>query len=82
MSTNANTMNMESTVAAYNRIIDELSREKNEKLELITTLDGMEKEEMESKVGGIDITLLVVRKLLRREEESVTHRVSQMSLSP
>ena len=75
-------MNMESTVAAYNRIIDELSREKNEKLELITTLDGMEKEEMESKVGGIDITLLVVRKLLRREEESVTHRVSQMSLSP
>ena len=82
MSTNANTMNMESTVAAYNRIIDELSREKNEKLELITTLDGMEKEEMESKVGGIDITLLVVRKLLRREEESVTHRMSQMSLSP
>jgi len=82
MSTNANTMNMESTVAAYNRIIDELSREKNEKLELITTLDGMEKEEMESKVGGIDITLLVVRKLLRREEESVTRRMSQMSLSP
>ena len=82
MSTNANTMNMESTVAAYNRIIDELSREKNEKLELITTLDGMEKEEMESKVGGIDITLLVVRKLLRREEESVTRRMSQMSLRP
>ena len=82
MSTNANTMNMESTVAAYNRIIEELSRERNDKLGLLTSLEGMEKEEMESKVGGINITLKVVRKLLRKKEETVAQRMSQMSLSP
>ena len=75
-------MNMESTVAAYNRIIEELSRERNDKLGLLTSLEGMEKEEMESKVGGIDITLKVVRKLLRKKEETVAQRMSQMSLSP
>lgn len=75
-------MNMESTVAAYNRIIEELSRERNDKLGLLKSLEGMEKEEMESKVGGIDITLKVVRKLLRKKEETVAQRMSQMSLSP
>ena len=75
-------MNMESTVAAYNRIIEELLRERNDKLRLLTSLEGMEKEEMESEVRGIDITLEVVRKELRNVEESVTYRMSQMSFSP
>ena len=76
-------MNMESTVAAYNRIMEELSRERNDKLGLLTSLEGMEKEEMESKVAGINITLGVVRKLLREKEaRTVAQRMSQMSLSP
>ena len=83
MSINTNAMNMESTVAAYNRIMEELSRERNDKLGLLTSLEGMEKEEMESKVAGINITLGVVRKLLREKEaRTVAQRMSQMSLSP
>ena len=83
MSINTNAMNMESTVAAYNRIMEELSRERNDKLGLLTSLGGMEKEEMESKVAGINITLGVIRKLLREKEaRTVAQRMSQMSLSP